>query len=86
MSSTELFVDIVLGLLGLVALIVWVRALWDCSQRQFPNPGDRGKWILRIAVLPLMGGIIYWFDGRPQGWLPGEAPKVEEAHNASPGT
>ena len=63
-----------IGLLALASIGIWIWALVDCIQREFPAQNDKIMWILIVALLGWLGGIIYLIAGRPKGWKPGEQP------------
>lgn len=52
--------------LGFIALIVlifvfWVMMLVDCAKRKFKNDNDRVVWIVVVAILGVVGAIVYYF-------------------------
>ncbi len=55
-------VAIVIGL-----TVLWVYAIVDCAQREFPGPNDKIVWILIIIFAHGIGALIYWIVGRPRG-------------------
>jgi hypothetical protein len=66
------------GLFILTAIglsIFWIIELVDVARRQFADPNEKLIWVLIIALAHGIGAIVYWFVGRPKGWLPGELPK-----------
>jgi hypothetical protein len=53
---------------GGLALFIW--ALVDCIQRQFPGENDKLIWILIIVLIGWIGPIIYLIVGRKKGTKP----------------
>jgi Phospholipase_D-nuclease N-terminal len=53
--------------LGLALTVLWIVALVDCAQREFPDSNEKIVWILVIAITHGIGALIYWFAGRPRG-------------------
>lgn len=66
------------GILALAFLALWIWALVDCIQRQFPGENDKLVWILVIVLVGWLGAIIYLIVGRPKGWKPGEQPPAQQ--------
>lgn len=65
-------------LLALAAFVFWVVEIIDAARRQFREPNMKIVWLLVIFFLHGLGAIIYYFAGKPTGWLPGEAPLVSQ--------
>jgi hypothetical protein len=42
-------------------VILSCLAIYDCARRDFPDPGTRAVWCLLIALLRLIGAIVYYF-------------------------
>ena len=55
----------------MVVLLVWpavfLWALIDCLQREFPRASDKIVWILVIVFVCFVGPIVYLVIGRSQG-------------------
>ena len=48
-----------LGVLGLLAAILWVLALVDLGKRSDLDRRQRSAWILVIVLLPIVGSVWY---------------------------
>jgi hypothetical protein len=46
---------------GLGGLVLSCLAIYDCARRDFPDPNTRAMWCLLLALLRLIGAIIYYF-------------------------
>jgi hypothetical protein len=79
-APEALFVGAIFAFYGLIILIaigawvLWVVELVDCARRQFADPNEKIVWILVIALTHFLGAVIYWFAGRPRGYIPGPPP------------
>ncbi|MES2464127.1 MAG: PLD nuclease N-terminal domain-containing protein [Armatimonadota bacterium] len=61
-----------LGLSGIFALagtIFWIVMLVDAVRREFRDSTMKLVWILILVFTNLLGAIIYYFVGRPTGYL-----------------
>ena len=65
-----------LGILGMMALALWVVGLVDIARRPDLDRSKRWTWILLVVLLPIAGTIIYLVS-RPT--LPEERQKIIEA-------
>ncbi|KPJ62604.1 hypothetical protein AMK68_04715 [candidate division KD3-62 bacterium DG_56] len=76
LSFIWVYVIIIGGLVSLAALAFWIWMIVDCARREFDDPNTKLVWLLVIIltwlVIPLVGAIVYYFAGRPQGRLPEE--------------
>ena len=61
-------------LVALAAFVFWVVEIVDVLRRQFPEPNMKIVWLLVVFFLHGLGAIVYYFVGKPTGWLPGQAP------------
>ena len=61
-------------LLGLASFVFWIVELIDVARREFRDSGTKTIWLLVVIFAHSLGALIYYFAGKPQGWLPGEAP------------
>jgi hypothetical protein len=52
--------------LGLLALAFWIWMLVDAAQNRGLDQNERIVWILVVALLHLLGALIYFFVGRPK--------------------
>ncbi|MQA94283.1 MAG: hypothetical protein GEV11_06380 [Streptosporangiales bacterium] len=78
------------GLIGLIALVVWVYALFDALTaparecRYLPKP----LWVLLILALLHIGAVMWLVLGRPRtprAETPAEAPQAPPAPSGEPG-
>ncbi len=60
--------------IGIAATVFWVVEIIDAARREFTDPVTKLVWLLVIVLLHFLGAAIYYFAGKPQGWLPGERP------------
>ena len=51
------------GILGLIALILDILAIWDLLQKK-PDTTRLVLWIVVIIILPIIGAILYYLLGR----------------------
>ena len=61
--------------LGLASFVFWVVEIIDAARRQWPDPNSKIIWLLVVVLLHGLGALIYYFAGKPSGWLPGETPR-----------
>lgn len=59
---------VVMALLALASLVVWIWAIVDCAQREFPQQETKIVWILVIVLVGIIGALVYLVVGRPQGY------------------
>ena len=59
---------------GIAATVFWILEIVDVTRRQFTDPTTKLVWLLVIVLMHFLGAIVYYFAGKPQGWLPGERP------------
>jgi hypothetical protein len=52
--------------LGLLTLAFWIWMLVDAAQNRGLDQNERVVWILVVALLHLLGALIYFFVGRPK--------------------
>ena len=62
-------------LIGLVWLVFWIVEIVDVARREFKDSNTKLLWLLVVVLAHGLGALIYYFAGKPQGWLPGETPK-----------
>ncbi|MGI4787723.1 MAG: PLD nuclease N-terminal domain-containing protein [Janthinobacterium lividum] len=55
----------------------------DVAQREFREPNTKVIWLLVVVLGHGIGSIVYYFAGKPQGWLPGEMPLTPNYPNYS---
>lgn len=46
----------------------------DVARREFKDSNTKLLWLLVVVLAHGLGALIYYFAGKSQGWLPGEAP------------
>ena len=61
-------------LLALASFVFWIIELVDVARREFKDSNTKLLWLLVVVLAHGLGALIYYFAGRPQGWLPGETP------------
>jgi len=61
-------------LLSLASFVFWIIELVDVARREFRDPNTKLLWLLVVVLAHGLGALIYYFAGKPQGWLPGETP------------
>ena len=61
-------------LLALASFVFWIVELVDVARREFKDSNTKLLWVLVVALAHGLGALIYYFAGRPQGWLPGQTP------------
>ena len=52
--------------LGLISLAFWIWMLVDAAQNRGLDQNERVVWIIVVALLHLLGAVIYFFAGRPK--------------------
>ncbi len=61
-------------LLGLASFVFWIVEIVDVARREFRDPNTKLLWLLVVILAHGLGALIYYFAGKPQGWLPGQTP------------
>ncbi len=61
-------------LLSLASFVFWIIELVDVARREFKDSNTKLLWVLVVALAHGLGALIYYFAGKPQGWLPGQTP------------
>ena len=56
--------------LGLLALAFWIWMLISAIQNNGLNEGEKIAWVLVIALLHILGAILYFFIGHPKRRTP----------------
>ena len=67
-ADTAIFGPIlVLGILAIVVLVIglWIWVLIDCIKNEPEEGNDRIVWVVVIALLGVLGALIYLFARRP---------------------
>ena len=53
--------------LGLATFAFWIWMLIDCIRNKGLSDNERIIWVLVIILAHCLGGLIYFFVGRPKG-------------------
>ena len=61
--------------LSLASFVFWIVEIIDAARRQWPDPNTKIIWLLVVVLGHGIGAIVYFFAGKPSGWLPGETPR-----------
>ncbi|MBW8863881.1 MAG: PLDc N-terminal domain-containing protein [Verrucomicrobia bacterium] len=56
--------------LGIAIFVFWICMLVSAIQNKGLAEGEKIAWVLVIALLHLLGAIIYFFVGRPKRKTP----------------
>ena len=65
-----LFVVLIALPVALLATAFWIWMLISAIQNKGLNEGEKIAWVLVIALLHLLGAIIYFFVGHPKRKMP----------------
>ncbi len=60
--------------LSLASFVFWIVEIVDVVRREFKDSNTKLLWVLVVVLAHGLGALIYYFAGRPQGWLPGQTP------------
>jgi hypothetical protein len=52
--------------LGLLSLVFWIWMLVDAAKNPGLDQSERVVWIIVVALLHVLGAIIYFIFGRPK--------------------
>ncbi|HWD93433.1 MAG TPA: PLD nuclease N-terminal domain-containing protein [Verrucomicrobiae bacterium] len=52
--------------LGLISTALWIWMLVDAARNRGLDQTERVVWIIVVALLHLLGAVIYFFFGRPK--------------------
>ncbi|QTX03629.1 PLD nuclease N-terminal domain-containing protein [Agromyces archimandritae] len=71
-----------LFVLGIVAAVFWVYSIADCAtfDRRRVRGLSKGWWIAVVLLLPVIGGVLWFFIGRGRR----SAPTVRPARSVAP--
>ena len=61
-----LFLLLFLGTIGLLLFAFWIWMLISAIQNKGLNEGEKIAWVLVVALLHILGAIIYFFVGHPK--------------------
>jgi len=65
-SLLLIFLFVIVGGLGLAAIIFWIWMIVDCATNEPAERNDKVVWILIIVLTHLLGAILYFLIRRPQ--------------------
>ena len=65
-----LFVVLIMLPLALLATAFWIWMLISAIQNKGLDEGEKIAWVLVVALLHLLGAIIYFFVGHPKRRTP----------------
>jgi hypothetical protein len=63
----------VVAIFGLAATVFWIVELIDVLRREFTDSTMKIVWLLVVFFLHILGAILYYFIGKPQGRLPSQS-------------
>jgi hypothetical protein len=63
----------VVAIVGLAATVFWIVELIDVLRREFTDSTMKIVWLLVVFFLHILGAILYYFIGKPQGRLPSQS-------------
>lgn len=61
--------------IGIAATIFWIIEIVDVAQRRFADPNLKIVWLAVIIFGHVLGAIVYYVVGKPQGVLPKDEPQ-----------
>lgn len=53
--------------------VFWIVEIIDIARRQFRDPIMKFVWLLIVLLTHLIGALVYFFIGKKDGVIPGEA-------------
>lgn len=53
-------------LVALIPVLPSLWSIWHIWGHEFGNPQQRALWLVLVVFVPVLGGIIYIFAGRPK--------------------
>ena len=66
----EILVILIALPIAMLATAFWIWMLIDAVQNRGLTDSERIAWVLVVAVLQLLGAIIYFFAGHPKRSMP----------------
>jgi hypothetical protein len=57
------------GIFALAATVFWIVMLVDAVRREFRDSTMKLVWLLVLVFTNFLGALIYYFVGRPTGYL-----------------
>ena len=61
-----LFLVLFLVTTGLLLFAFWIWMLIDAIQNKGLTDGEKVGWVLAVVLLHFIGGLLYFFIGRPK--------------------
>lgn len=55
---------VVLIILGLIAVALWVYAIYDIVKGTFQGSIEKAIWLIVVIFFPILGAILYLIFGR----------------------
>lgn len=62
----SLFLISILAVIGLLLFVFWIWMLIDAIQNKGLTDGEKIGWVLAVVFLHFLGGLLYFFIGRPK--------------------
>jgi hypothetical protein len=62
----SIFGSLLGGLLSLAWLVFWIWMLVHAITNKGLGDGEKIAWVLAIIFLPCLGGLLYFFIGKPK--------------------
>jgi Phospholipase_D-nuclease N-terminal len=59
-------VMLLIFVLAIASFVFWIWMLVDAIQNRGLSEGEKVGWVLAIVFLHFVGGLIYYFIGRPK--------------------
>jgi hypothetical protein len=66
LGGFEILIVLVLLPLAFLAFAFWIWMLIDAIQNKGLTDGEKIGWVIAIALLHWLGGLLYFFIGRPK--------------------
>ncbi len=66
LGGFEILIVLVLLPLAFLAFAFWIWMLIDAIQNKGLTDGEKIGWMIAIALLHWLGGLLYFFIGRPK--------------------
>ena len=61
-----LFLLLFVVTIGLLLFVFWIWMLIDAIQNKGLTDGEKIGWVLAVVFLHFIGGLLYFFIGRPK--------------------
>lgn len=52
--------DYLMAVLIILALVLWVWAVYDINISRLKGKNHQNKWLLAVVIFPLLGPILYF--------------------------